>query len=138
MRLSLTAPLARCLLGTVVLATLSTAVLAQSEEYRRGYDQGYRDGAAAGRNGQGRAGYASRIRIDEALYGVRGAACDARGALQQRLASPQGGAVLADNQLCGDPAPGQPKQLTLRYRCADGATQRAVATENSVISLDCR
>jgi hypothetical protein len=133
-----TAPVVRCLLGAVALATLSVTAFAQSAEYRRGYDAGYRDGQAAVTGGQGRPGWASRVRIDEALYGVRGAQCDARASLQQRLSGPDGYGIIVDNSLCGDPLPGQPKQLTIRYRCGNGIAQRTIAPEGSTIALDCR
>ncbi|MES2424109.1 MAG: hypothetical protein V4562_06760 [Pseudomonadota bacterium] len=134
-----TALFVRSLLGAVALTTLAPSALAQSAEYRRGYDAGYRDGQAAVAGGQqGRPGWASRVRVDEALYGVRGAQCDARASLQQRLSGPDGYGIIVDNSLCGDPLPGQPKVLTIRYRCGNGLPQRTVAPEGSTIALDCR
>lgn len=125
-----------------LLAAASTAQ-AQSAEFRRGYDQGYRDGVAAAQSGQVQAPlppYPPQVRIEVARYGVGRSTCDARDALQQRLANPQQGyQIRVDNGLCGDPAPGQVKQLVVRYRCVDeGGGQRMVVPENGVLSFNCR
>ena len=116
----------------------SATVGAQSEEYRRGYDQGYRDGAEA----QSRAdhgGPAGRIIIEEAHYGVRGGGfCDARGQIQQMVGWRRHFDVPVSNNLCGDPAYGVPKMLFVRYRCGDSQPAKAEAPENSVIQLNCQ
>ena len=42
-----------CALGFITLGAMSVSAFAQSTEYRRGYDQGYRDGIEAqSRQGQ--------------------------------------------------------------------------------------
>ena len=69
-------------LGFAALVLVAGSAHSQSAEYRRGYDQGYRDGSAAAvtqnpyPNGMG------QITISSALYGIRGARCDARDSLQ--------------------------------------------------------
>src|SRR5450830_157930 len=91
-----------------VVAAASCSAMAQSQEYRRGYDQGYRDGLAAAQNGQ-RPGYREerggfRIEIEQADYGVRGAR----------------------------------KRLTVTYRCGNGGMQRAQADEGDALTLGCQ
>ncbi len=111
---------------------------AQSEEYRRGYDQGYRDGAEA-QNHADHGGPAGRIIIEEAHYGVRGGGfCDARGAVQQLVGWRRHADVPAGNNLCGDPAYGMPKFLFVRYRCGDSQAARAEAPENAILQLSCQ
>ncbi len=117
---------------------VSATAGAQSEEYRHGYEQGYRDGAEA----QSRAdhgGPAGRVIVEEAHYGVRGGGfCDARGAVQQMVGWRRHFDVPVGNNLCGDPAYGMPKFLFIRYRCGDSQPARAEAPENSVLQLNCQ
>jgi len=125
-----------------VVAAASCSAMAQSQEYRRGYDQGYRDGLAAAQNGQ-RPGYREerggfRIEIEQADYGVRGAFCDARPAVRQALGRGSNFSVTASNNLCGDPAPGARKRLTVTYRCGNGGMQRAQADEGDALTLGCQ
>lgn len=135
----LTARLGRATAAALLLAASSGAVFAQSQEFRRGYDQGYRDGVTAARNNtvdNGRFG--PRYRIDRATYGVGNAVCDATPTLRQRLPAPPGSALIADNGLCGDPAPGTPKSLNVQYRCDNGPVLRTNIPENAPIQLGCR
>jgi hypothetical protein len=48
------------------------------------------------------------------------------------------GNVRAGNQLCGDPARGEPKRLRIVYRCGDSEAVRVIARENEVLRLSCR
>ncbi|WP_426197248.1 hypothetical protein [Massilia sp. DWR3-1-1] len=135
------------LAGAALLLAASASAMAQSQEFRRGYDQGYRDGMAAaqgggrdwrggghGGNDQGR----SRIEIERADYGVREGFCDARPAVMQALARGGNFSITAGNQLCGDPAPRKRKRLTVTYRCGDGEVQRGQADEGDALTLNCR
>ena len=116
------------------LAALSDSAISQSMEYRRGYDQGYRDGAAA----QSNEGQRGQIVIDDARYGSRGNSCDARDTLQRAAGWRRHLVIRVNNDLCGDPAPDRPKRLEVRYRCGDGPGQRTEAREGSDLAISCR
>lgn len=151
MNTACTLPLSR-LAAVALLLAASASAMAQSQEYRRGYDQGYRDGMAAaqggGRGGNGNyggyGGYGGRdqgrfrIEIERAEYGVREGFCDARPAVMQALARGGNFSITAGNQLCGDPAPRKRKRLTVTYRCGDGEVQRGQADEGDALTLNCR
>ncbi|HEY1102312.1 MAG TPA: hypothetical protein VGE70_02725 [Burkholderiaceae bacterium] len=131
------------LLALALLGALAMPAFAQSAEYRRGYDEGYRAGVAAAQSGnvqpQGPYGAAYQpVRVERADYGTAGQYCDARAALQQRLDTERNNVVRSDNGLCGDPAPGQVKQLTVRLRCQKSGVQRLVVAENQAQQISCR
>jgi hypothetical protein len=118
--------------------TISATASAQSEEFRRGYEQGYRDGAEAQSHADHQ-GPAGRIIIEEAHYGVRGGGfCDARETVQQMAGWRRHVDVPVSNNLCGDPAYHMPKALFVRYRCGDSQSARAEAPENGVLQLSCQ
>jgi hypothetical protein len=73
-------------LGFAALVLVAGSAHSQSAEYRRGYDQGYRDGAAAAGNQSPYPNGMWEITISSALYGIRGARCDARDSLQALVA----------------------------------------------------
>lgn len=129
-----------CAIAFLSLGVVASAAAAQSQEYRRGYDQGYRDGVAAaqGRGGQQDYGGRGRIHIVEALYGVRNAACDARESMRQMIGRYANPSITSNNQLCGDPAPGARKRLTVTYRCGDSGLIRAQADEGDSLTLNCQ
>ncbi len=135
------------LAGAALLLAASVSAMAQSQEFRRGYDQGYRDGMAAaqgngadwrgdgrGSNDRGR----WRIEIERAEYGVREGFCDARPAVMQALARGGNFSITVGNQLCGDPAPHKRKRLTVIYRCGKGDERRGQADEGGALTLNCR
>ena len=124
----------------LALTAASTSAFAQSAEYRRGYDDGYAAGQrAAGdyRDDRGRGQDRGGIRIESAQYGTRGAVCDARQAVRRDIGR-NGGAVLAGNHLCGDPARGVEKRLSVVYRCDGDQPMQVVARENETLRLMCR
>ena len=126
--------------AVLALTAASTSAFAQSAEYRRGYDDGYAAGmrdARGGPGGQGGPMAWGRLHIEEAEYGVRDATCNARRAVRDQLERTRG-SVTVNNQLCGDPAPGEQKRLRLVYRCGDSASARAFAREGEVLRLSCR
>lgn len=127
-----------CAVAFVTLGALSASAFAQSTEYRRGYDQGYRDGMEAqSRQGQpGRSG--ARIIVEEASYGTRDGLCDARDAVQQAVGWRRNVTITANNELCGDPAPKRPKRLVVSYRCGDGPVLNVRTREGSTVTLNCR
>jgi aldehyde:ferredoxin oxidoreductase len=120
----------------LALTAASTSTFAQSNEYRRGYQDGFAAGQrAASEEGGHRRDW--RVHIEEAVYGTRDARCDARDAVRDRVER-NNGAVHVDNALCGDPARGADKYLRIIYRCGDGEPQRAAAREHETIQLSCR
>lgn len=127
--------------GFIVLWLISAAAFAQSAEYHRGYDQGYRDGieAKSRQDQQGQeGGFVGRILIEEARYGIREASCDIRDELQRAVGWRRNISVTANNELCGDPAPNRVKKLTVMYRCGDGPMLRTQAREGGAVTLHCR
>jgi hypothetical protein len=127
----------------LALTAASTGAFAQSAEYRRGYDEGYAAGQRDARGDHGDRGGPGgpmtwgRLHIDEAEYGVRDATCNARRGVRDQLERNRGN-VEVNNQLCGDPAPGEQKRLRLVYRCGDSAPARAFAREGERLRLNCR
>ncbi|MFL6710901.1 MAG: hypothetical protein ACJ8HI_22095 [Massilia sp.] len=127
-----------------ILAAVSVSAMAQSQEYRRGYEQGFRDGQAQAQGGPRGGGYHDggprqpRIEIEKADYGIRDAYCDARPAVRQATARGSNFSVTASNNLCGDPAPRSRKRLTVVYRCGDSNVMRAQADEGDALTLNCQ
>lgn len=125
------------LVTVLALTAASTSAFAQSGEYRRGYDEGFAAGQRAAQGGPGpRPGW-DRIRVEDADWGVRGSMCDARQAVRNQIER-NGGAVTANNNLCGDPARGAHKRLSITYRCGDSDPVRVTAREDETLRLDCR
>ena len=124
----------------LTLTAASVSAFAQSGDYRRGYDEGFAAGLRAAQGNPGgpgpRPGW-DRIRVDDAEYGVRGSMCDARQSVRNQIER-NGGAVTANNNLCGDPARGAQKRLSITYRCGDSAPVRVTAREEETLRLDCR
>lgn len=120
----------------LALATIATSAFSQSAEYRRGYDQGFRDGQAAHeRSGRQEPAH---IVILAARYGTRDSACDARETIRSFVGWRRHVDVLVNNDLCGDPARGRPKHLFVEYRCGGEGAQRSEAREGETMSLYCR
>jgi hypothetical protein len=122
----------------VALGAISMTAFAQSADYRHGYEQGYRDGAEAQVRKDGQAGQNGRISIDQATYGTRYASCDARETMQKAIGWRRNVSITANNDLCGDPSPGNPKMLTVTYRCGNTEAQVARAAEGNMLDLNCR
>ena len=118
----------------LALSAAATSAFAQSAEYRRGYDDGY---AAAQREARGGDHRDWRVYVEDAEYGTHFASCDARRAVRNEIERNRG-AVRASNQLCGDPARGEPKRLRIVYRCGDSEAVRVVAREDETVRLSCR
>jgi hypothetical protein len=137
-----------CLLQSAAAAVALLAPLvaahAQGMEYRRGYDEGYRAGMDAARGGNmggpgmEPGGGRRRIIIEDAVYGDREGACDARPAVQAMVERQRDPLVRADNRLCGDPAPRRGKTLEITYRCGEGRMLRTVIREDTQAVLSCR
>jgi hypothetical protein len=126
-------------LGFAALVLVAGSAHSQSAEYRRGYDQGYRDGAAAAGNQSPYPNGMGQITISSALYGIRGARCDARDSLQALVAGKRRIDVKVDNDPCGDPAPNQAnKQMNVIYSCGNGSERRVSGPEGSILTIGCR
>jgi len=124
------------LAAMAVLAAASASSFAQSAEYRRGYEDAYRESMRVPRDERdGRGGW-GRLHIEEAEYGLRGASCNARRGVRHEIE--RTGVVVAHNDLCGDPAPGEQKRLRIIYRCGDSEPMRAFAREGQTLRLRCR
>ena len=150
-------------LGLAALcAVAAPAALAQSAEYRRGYEDGFRAAQSGGQPQQpgfGIGGYGGprqpdyapgygnndgggggrRIAILDARYGRGNSVCDAREAVQQIVDERGGAAFEVNNDLCGDPAANQTKVLNVTYRCGrGGGAVRASAPEGRALRIACR
>lgn len=125
-------------LSFITLSAMSVSSFAQSREYQRGYDQGFRDGSQSQSHQDQQDGPVGRILIEEASYGIREASCDARVTIQNAVGRRRNVSIAANNGLCGDPAPNRPKQLTVVYRCGDGPALRARTREGGTVTLNCR
>ncbi len=119
------------------IAAASAPAFAQSREFQRGYDQGYRDGIEAAQN-QGPDRRGSRIRLERAVYGFRGEVCDATEAVRNVAGGRRNVVITANNDLCGDSAPNRPKTLNVTYRCTDEAVRRVSVREGQSVTLSCR
>ena len=81
------------------------------------------------------------IEIVAAEYGVPGRTCTAGAEIRKRVSEACGGfrrrcLLSVSNGLCGDPAPGVVKTLTVEYTC--GATRkRASGVEQTGVVLSC-
>ena len=125
--------------AAIMLAAHFGSAQAQSAEYRRGYDDGYRAGMEAARGGEaGMHGGRRRIIIEDAVYGDRDGSCDARPAVQAMVDRGRDPVVQANNGLCGDPAPRRGKALEVTYRCGNGRMLRTVIREDTQAMLSCR
>lgn len=128
-----------CIAVGMALAAASGFASAQSAEYRQGYEQGYRDGADAQRNADAGGGPIGHIIIEEARYGRRDmGVCDARDVIQRSIGWRRHFDIHVSNQLCGDPAPNEPKHLHVRYRCGNSQSAEAEAPEGSIMALSCQ
>ena len=135
-------------MGAVVLTMASTSAFAQSREWQRGYDAGFRDGFAAGQNAgsggvppfqppPGNRPQPGRLVIDDEQFGIRGATCDARWAVQSAVDRHGPNRIYASNQLCGDPAPNRAKTLWVTYRCENRRPVSVSAPEGRWLNLNC-
>ena len=134
-------------MGAVVLTMASTSAFAQSREWQRGYDAGFRDGFAAGQNAgsggvppfqppPGNRPQPGRLVIDDAQFGIRGATCDARWAVQSAVDRHGPNRIYASTQLCGDPAPNRAKTLWVTSRCENRRPVSVSAPEGRWLNLN--
>ena len=123
--------------AALALVAASTSAIAQE---RRSYDDGQRvvvvDDRGDRGDRRGPPGWA-RVRVEEARYGARRSTCDARRSVRNEVERNRG-AIRVGNQLCGDPARGAQKRLSVTYRCGNSEPVRVVARENETLRLSCR
>jgi hypothetical protein len=140
------------LLATAVLATAPLAVHSQDREsydYREGYRRGYDDGFASGY----RKGLEDNvpvapppppppprpsgpITVSSAFYGTTSKSCDATRYVAKRANGRRTASVDVNNEMCGDPAKGDRKQLEVTYICGSIA-KTASGYEHRSVYLDC-
>jgi hypothetical protein len=126
-------------LAFATLGLLAGSAFSQSADYRRGYDQGYRDAIEASRERhEPSAPVRGFIRVVDAKYGFRGDVCDARHAVEEVVGMRRHVDVRVNNDLCGDPASGRVKRLNIVYRCGDGPEQRVAGAEGTMVAMSCR
>ena len=118
--------------------------------YREGFDEGFRQGYDRGqREAQAQAGNPPPgavlvpvvpkrgIVVLRAWYGDgERRACELTGWAARRFNGRKSESVEVTNQICGDPAPGARKELTVEYMCG-GETRRESAYEHRKLSLSC-
>jgi hypothetical protein len=132
------------LLGAPLLAG------AQSFEFKEGYRKGYDDGFASGyRKGLEEAGRAplaappappapvlGPITVSTAYYGTSSKSCDATHYVARRANGKRTASVDVSNEMCGDPARGERKELQVTYVCGTIA-KTASNYEHRPVYLDC-
>jgi len=137
--------------GAAAICAFTLPATAQNDLYRQGYEDGYRAGIQAARQGQGQGqwqwqgqgqgrGYqqGSVIYIDQASYGIDGMRCDARNTLQSAVQGRMAVDIAVDNNLCGDPAEGRVKSLFVTYRCGNSQPVRTQVREYDILQIRCR
>lgn len=124
--------------------------LENRRDYRDGYRRGYDDGFAAGyrkaiEEGRGRPAPAAPppparptgpITVSTAYYGNSSKSCDATRWVARRANGRMSASIDVSNDMCGDPARGDRKQLEVTYVCGTIA-KTASAYEHRTVYLDC-
>ena len=143
--------------GFVALGAMSAPAFSESTEFRRGYEEGFRDAMNGKRPQHGQyQGRNGRIDIGTAIYGAqgrRGQTCNAEPALQKainradnngnnrwdsdRNRSPRNFSIVASDRLCGDPSPHRAKSLVVTYRCGNSDLMRVQAAEGNTLRMRC-
>ncbi len=126
-----------CVAALAALAAASVPAWSQGRDFRRDAEPSYRgDRIESVQDRGGNRG--ARLRVERAVYGVRGRGCDATAAVRNSSGGRRSLEVVANNDLCGDSAPNRPKTLTVTYRCGNEASRRARVAEGSAMRLSCR
>ncbi len=136
----------------LVLATLPAhAQDRDSGDYREGYRRGYDDGFASGyRKGLAESSRAAPpaaapaappratgpITVSTAYYGNSSRSCDATRWVARRVNGRRSASFDVSNEMCGDPARGERKELEVTYVCGSIA-KTASAYEHRTVYLDC-
>lgn len=152
--LALAACLSFCLAGT---AAASDPPIEKRADYREGYRRGYDDGFASGyrkalEESAARAApvpvpvvpatppppprATGPITVSTAYYGTSSKSCDATRWVARRVNGRRSASFEVSNEMCGDPARGDRKQLEVTYVCGSIA-KTATAYEHRTVYLDC-
>jgi hypothetical protein len=134
------------LAASSILLAAGSALAQQSQEYRDGYADGYRDGFDKG-YARARAELQQRIEtesrnapllIQSAFYGAEygGGNCDATRHVQREANGRRSATINVSNDICGDPAPGKRKSLTVNFVCGS-VSKSASAYEHRKVYLSC-
>ena len=125
----------------------------ESSDYRDGYRKGYDDGFASGyRKGLAEAARGvpaapapppppppratGPITVSTAYYGTSAKSCDATRWVARRANGRRTASFEVSNEMCGDPARGDRKELEVTYVCGSIA-KTASAYEHRTLYLDC-
>jgi hypothetical protein len=127
-----------------ICASLATGtVFAQgSPEYRQGYADGFRDGYDKARqelaDQQRSASRNASIMVQSAYYGEEygDGRCDATRFARQQANGRRSVAIDVSNDICGDPARGKRKVLSVTYVCGN-VVKTESASEHRKLSLSC-
>jgi hypothetical protein len=141
------------MLFAAVAIVAANGAAAQSTEYRQGYADGFRDGYAKAQqelrqgltNGQQAQAQAqvqprdARIKVESAYYGETGTSkrCNATRHVRRAAEGQRDVGVDVNNEICGDPAPGKRKELTVIYFCGP-VSKTESAYEHRKLTLSCR
>jgi hypothetical protein len=119
------------------------------EGYRKGYDDGFESGYRKGLEEGRRAAPAAMpppppppprptgpITVSSAYYGTSSKSCDATRWVARRVNGRRSASFEVTNDMCGDPARGDRKQLEVTYVCGTIA-KTATAYEHRTLYLDC-
>jgi hypothetical protein len=133
----------------LVLAVLaSPAAVAQNpydDGYKRGYKEGFSEGYRKAQQDQQNAPppvlapppvILGPINIQVARYGSSNKICDATRQVRLKAQGKRVASIDVSNSLCGDPDPGQRKELEVSYTCGSVA-KTASAYEHRTAYLDC-
>jgi hypothetical protein len=137
-------------LACLLIAAPAAAQDRDSRDYRDGYRKGYDDGFASGyRKGLEEASRPAPpaaapppphptgpITVSTAYYGTSSKSCDATRWLARRVNGRRTASLEVTNDMCGDPARGDRKQLEVTYVCGSIA-KTASAYEHRTLYLDC-
>jgi hypothetical protein len=118
------------------------------DAYRHGYETGFERGYRKGlEDGERRAAtivapqapppiVLGPIRVTGAFYGTSSKNCDATRYVASRANGKRSYSFEVSNNICGDPAHGDRKELSVTYFCG-GLSKSASANEHRTIYLDC-
>jgi hypothetical protein len=119
------------------------------DAYRRGFERGYERGFRKGmEEGERRVAappappppppppLLGPIRVAGAFYGTLSRTCDATGYVARRADGKKSWSLKVHNEMCGDPAKGDRKNLEVTYWCGQ-VSRTASAREHQTIYLSC-